>query len=78
MVEGSVRIRLTTGEIKTIHSDKILLDMPEAELEKIVTGTIDRIYKPWEEKAENKAYKEERKAEMKADKKADEEEEGEE
>lgn len=70
MTEGSVRIRLTTGEIKNIHSDKILLDMPEAELEKIVTGSIDCIYRPWEEKAENKAYKEERKAEIKADKQA--------
>lgn len=74
IMEGAVRIRLTTGEIKNIHSDKILLDMPEAELEKIVTGTIDCIYRPWEEKAENKAYKEERKAEMKADKKLMEEE----
>jgi hypothetical protein len=70
MTEGSVRIRLTTGEIKNIHSDKILLDMPEAELEKVVTGSIDCIYRPWEEKAENKAYKEERKAEIKADKQA--------
>lgn len=69
MTEGSVRVRLTTGEIKNIHSDKILLDMPEAELEKIVTGSIDCIYRPWEEKAENTAYKEERKAEIKADKK---------
>lgn len=69
MSEGSVRVRLTTWEIKTIHSDKILLDMPEAELEKLVTGSIDCIYRPWEEKAENTAYKEERKAEIKADKK---------
>ncbi len=68
MIEGAVRIRLTTGEIKTIHSDKILLDMPEAELEKIVKESIDCIYRPWEEKAENKVYKEERKAEMKAEK----------
>ncbi len=43
--------------------------MPEAELEKIVAGSIDCVYRPWEEKAENTAYKEERKAEMKADKK---------
>lgn len=78
MVEGAVRIRLTTGEIKNVHSDKILLDMPEAELEKIITGTIDCIYRPREEKAENKAYKEERKAEMKAEKKLIEEEEAEE
>jgi DNA gyrase subunit A len=78
IMEGAVRIRLTTGEIKNIHSDKILLDMPEAELEKIVTGTIDCIYRPWEEKAENKAYKEERKAEIKADKKLMAEEESEE
>ncbi len=74
MVEWAVRVRLTTGEIKNIHSDKILLDMPEAELEKIVTGTIDCIYRPWEEKSENKAYKEERKAEIKAEKKLIEEE----
>lgn len=73
MIEGSVRVRLTTGEIKNIHSDKILLDMPEAELEKIVNGSIDCIYRPWEEKAENKAYKEERKAEMKAEKLIDDE-----
>lgn len=66
---------MTTGEIKNIHSDKILLDMPEAELEKIVTGSIDCVYRPWEEKAENTAYKEERKAEMKADKKLMEDEE---
>ena len=78
IMEGSIRIRLTTGEIKNIHSDKILLDMPEAELEKIVTGTIDCIYRPWEEKAENRAYKEERKAEMKAEKKLMEDEENEE
>lgn len=75
MTEWSVRVRLTTGEIKNIHSDKILLDMPEAELEKIVTGSIDCVYRPWEEKAENTAYKEERKAEMKADKKLMEDEE---
>lgn len=78
IMEGSVRIRLTTGEIKNIHSDKIFLDMPEAELEKIVNGSIDCIYRPWEEKAENKAYKEERKAEMKAEKKLMEDEETEE
>lgn len=77
MVEWSVRVRLTTGEIKNIHSDKILLDMPEAELEKIVTGSIDCIYRPREEKAENKAYKEERKAEIKAEKKLIEEEDSE-
>lgn len=78
MLEWAVRVRLTTGEIKNIHSDKILLDMPEAELEKIVTGSIDCIYRPWEEKAENKAYKEERKAEMKAEKQLIESEEAEE
>ena len=78
MVEWSVRIRLTTGEIKNIHSDKILLDMPEEKLEQIVTGSIDCIYRPWEEKAENKAYKEERKAEIKAEKKLIEEENAEE
>lgn len=68
MTEWGVRIRLTTGEIKTISSEKVLLDMPDAPLEKIVTGNIDCIYRPWEEKAENKAYKEERKAEIKAEK----------
>ena len=51
--------------------------MPEAELEKIVTGSIDCIYRPREEKAENKAYKEERKAEIKAEKKLIEEEDSE-
>ena len=61
-------MRLTTGEIKNIHSDKILLDMPEAALEKIVAGTIDCIYRPYEEKAENTSRKEQRKAEVKADK----------
>lgn len=71
MVEGSVRIKLTTGELKTIHSDKVLLDMPDTPMEKIVTGTIERIYRPWEEKAENTAWKEERKAETKAEKKAE-------
>ena len=64
MSEGSVRIK-----IKTIHSDKVLLDMPEAELEKLVTGTIDCVYRPYEEKAENTAWKEERKAQMKNEKK---------
>jgi len=59
---------MTTGEIKNIHSDKILLDMPEAELEEIVKGTIDCIYRPWEEKAENVSWKEQRKTEMKAEK----------
>lgn len=78
MVEWSVRVRLTTGEIKNIHSDKILLDMPEEKLEEIVSGSIDCIYRPWEEKAENKAYKEERKAEIKAEKKLIEEEDAEE
>lgn len=78
MVEGSVRIKLTTGELKTIHSDKVLLDMPDTPMEKIVTGTIERIYRPWEEKSENVAYKEERKAEAKAEKKAETEEEDEE
>lgn len=68
MVEWAVRIRMTTGEIKNIHSDKILLDMPEAELEEIVKGTIDCIYRPWEEKAENVSWKEQRKTEMKAEK----------
>lgn len=75
MVEGSVRIKLTTGELKTIHSDKVLLDMPDTPMEKIVTGTIERIYRPWEEKSENVAYKEERKAEAKAEKKAEEDDE---
>ena len=42
-------------------------------MEKIVTGTIERIYRPWEEKSENIAYKEERKAEAKAEKQAEEE-----
>lgn len=73
MVEGSVRIKLTTGELKTIHSDKVLLDMPDTPMEKIVTGTIETIYRPWEEKAENKAWKEERKAEAKAEKNAEKE-----
>ena len=49
--------------------------MPEEKLEEIVSGSIDCIYRPWEEKAENKAYKEERKAEIKAEKKLIEEEE---
>ncbi len=71
MVEGSVRIKLTTGELKTVHSDKVLLDMPDTPLEKIVSGTIERIYRPWEEKAENKAWKEERKAEAKAEKESE-------
>ena len=77
MVEGSVRIKLTTGELKTIHSDKVLLDMPDTPMEKIVTGTIERIYRPWEEKSENTAWKEERKAETKAEKKAEAEEDAE-
>lgn len=78
MLEGSIRIKLTTGELKTVHSDKVLLDMPETPMEKIVTGTIERIYRPWEEKTENTAWKEERKAETKAEKAADAQEETEE
>ncbi len=78
MVEGSIRIKLTTGELKTVHSDKVLLDMPDTPMEKIVTGTIERIYRPWEEKSENTAYKEERKAETKAEEQADSDDNGEE
>ncbi|MEI6426099.1 MAG: DNA topoisomerase (ATP-hydrolyzing) [Candidatus Absconditabacteria bacterium] len=65
IVEGSVRIRFTDGEIITLHSNDIRLDEPETPLQKMVAKHIDVIYRPWEEKEENLKYKEEKK---KADK----------
>jgi DNA gyrase/topoisomerase IV subunit A len=61
IVEGSVRIRFTDGEIITLHSNDIRLDEPETPLQKMVTKHIDVIYRPWEEKEENLKYKEEKK-----------------
>ena len=61
IVEGSVRIRFTDGEIITLHSNDIRLDEPETPLQKMVAKHIDVIYRPWEEKEENLKYKEEKK-----------------
>ncbi len=61
IVEGSVRIRFTDGEIITLHSNDIRLDEPETPLQKMVAKHIDVIYRPWEEKEENLKYKEDKK-----------------
>jgi hypothetical protein len=43
-----------TGNIITLHSNDIDLDDFETPLRKIVSGNIDLVYRPWEEKEENK------------------------
>lgn len=61
IVEGSVRIRFTDGELLTLHSNNIHLDEPETPLYKMVNKHVDVIYRPWEENTENLRYKEEKK-----------------
>lgn len=67
IVEGAVRIRNTNGEIKNLHSNDIILEMPEAPMVEIVNHPIEVVYRPREEKEENQKYKLERKAEAKAE-----------
>lgn len=69
--EGAVRIKNQKDEYITIHSNDILLAMPQDELEPMIkTGTIQSVFRPWEEKEENMKYKEDKKAKAKAEKQA--------
>ena len=69
--EWSIRIRFTDGNLQTLHSNDVKLDMPETKLKEIVKKDIELIYRPWEEKEENLRWKEERKAREKAEKEAE-------
>jgi len=69
--EWAIRIRFTDWTIQTLHSNDVHLDMPDADLRKIVNKDIELIYRPWEEKEENLKWKEERKAREKAEKEAE-------
>jgi len=69
--EWAIRIRFTDWTIQTLHSNDVHLDMPDADLRKIVNKDIELIYRPWEEKEENLKWKEERKARERAEKEAE-------
>lgn len=56
IVEGAVRMRMATGNILTTHSNDIVLDDLETPMEPLVSGSIDIVYRPREEKEENKRY----------------------
>lgn len=56
IVEGAVRMRMATGNIVTKHSNDIHLDDLQTPMMPIVSGNIDVIYRPREEKEENKRY----------------------
>ncbi|HMT26877.1 MAG TPA: hypothetical protein PKD96_01100, partial [Candidatus Absconditabacterales bacterium] len=65
IVEGSVRIRLSDGQIVNVHSNDIQLDDLETPMVGITKEPIDIVYRPREEKEENQKYKLERKEEKK-------------
>jgi len=69
--EWAIRIRFTDGNLQTLHSNDVKLDMPDTPLKEIVKKDIELIYRPWEEKEENLKWKEERKAREKAEKEAE-------
>ena len=69
--EWAIRIRFTDGNLQTLHSNDIKLDMPNKPLKEIVKKDIELIYRPWEEKEENLKWKEERKSREKAEKEAE-------
>lgn len=69
--EWAIRIRFTDGNLQTLHSNDVKLDMPESKLKEIVKKDIELIYRPWEEKEENLKWREERKAREKAEKEAE-------
>jgi DNA gyrase/topoisomerase IV subunit A len=56
IVEGAVRMRMATGNVITKHSNDITLDDLQTPMEKLVSGSIDIVYRPREEKEENKRY----------------------
>ncbi len=56
IVEGAVRMRMATGNILTTHSNDIVLDDLETPMRQLVSGSIDIVYRPREEKEENKRY----------------------
>ncbi len=65
IVEWSVRIRLSDGQIVNVHSNDIQLDDLETPMVGITKEPIDIVYRPREEKEENQKYKLERKEEKK-------------
>ncbi|HKL43875.1 MAG TPA: DNA gyrase subunit A [Candidatus Absconditabacterales bacterium] len=69
--EGGIIIRHTDGNLKSLHSNDVWLDMPDTPLKEIIKKDIELIYRPWEEKEENLKGKEERKAREKAEKEAE-------
>jgi len=69
--EWAIRIRFTDGNLQTLHSNDVKLDMPDTPLKEIVKKDIELIYRPWEEKEENLKWKEDRKAREKAEKEAE-------
>ena len=68
--EGGVRIRFTDGTMKTLHSNDIWLDDPDAPMKDMVDQSIDVIYRPWEEVEANIKYKLEKKKQAKEAQKA--------
>jgi len=61
IVEWSIRIRHSDGELITLHSNDVSLDETETPLGNMVKKNIEIVYRPREEKDENMKYKEEKK-----------------
>ena len=61
IVDGNLRIKLSNGEIKTVHNNVMKLDEPHTPLERITQVGISMVYTPREER--EKARKEREKPE---------------